>query len=160
MYMKHTNASLAILLMAAALTNTGCVGLTQGPDLGFVGIPIPVSPYFQKKKEDDFWIKERYERVPILGPLTAGGPAIALDPPSDDEVIRALERARPIEGGLPLFWERNRNNVRIVKERSRTMSIRHDSCPQLVQPGCTMPTTSAPFTSPRLPTSAGQYLID
>ena len=32
-----------------------------------------------------------------------GGPPVALDPPSPDEVMRALERARPVEGGWPLL---------------------------------------------------------
>ncbi|MGE0757595.1 MAG: hypothetical protein AB7F89_15295 [Pirellulaceae bacterium] len=114
---KFTNVSLTVLLTAIATTSTGCVGLTTGVDLGFMGIPIPVSPYFQDKKEDEFWNHERYERVPILGPVTAGGPPVALDPPSDDEVVRALERARPIEGGWPLLHEVQRNNVRIVKEK-------------------------------------------
>ena len=50
-------------------------------------------------------------------PLTAGGPAVALDPPSDDEVMVAFEKARPIEGGLPLLHEVQRNNVRICKEK-------------------------------------------
>jgi hypothetical protein len=84
---------------------------------GVFGIPIPVSPYFQDQKEDEFWVHERYERVPILGPITAGGPAVALDPPSDDEVMRAFEKARPIEGGIPFLHEKALNNVRIVKEK-------------------------------------------
>lgn len=111
----------AVLAFTALLTlgNTGCMtwGVTVGPNLGFVSIPIPVSPYFQDKKEDEFWMQERYNRVPILGPITSGGPAVALDPPSDDEVMRALERAVPLEGGLPLLHEVQRNNVRIVKEK-------------------------------------------
>ncbi len=80
-------------------------------------VPVPVSPYFQKKKEDDFWQKERYDRVPILGPVTSGGEIRALDPPSDDEVMRAMEKARPIQGGVPFLYERSRNNVRVVKEK-------------------------------------------
>ena len=99
------------------LSSTGCIGIVHGPNLGPLAIPIPVSPYFQDKKEDEFWEKERYKRVTVLGPLTAGGPTVALDPPSDDEVMRALERARPTEGGLPLLHEIQRNNVRIVKEK-------------------------------------------
>jgi hypothetical protein len=55
--------------------------------------------------------------VPILGPITAGGPAVALDPPSDHEVMWALEKARPVGGGWPFIHEKNRNNVRIVKEK-------------------------------------------
>ena len=86
-----------------------------GPNTG-VPWPMPVSPYFQDQNEDEFWMKERYERVPILGPLTAGGPAVALDPPSPDEVMRALEQADSVEGGIPFLYERSRNNVRMTIE--------------------------------------------
>ena len=110
-------AAMGIVMATLAVSQTGCVGITVGSDLGILGIPIPVSPYFQKKKEDEFWNHERYERAPILGPLVPGGPAVALDPPSDDEVVRAWEKANPIQGGLPFLHERQRNNVRIVKEK-------------------------------------------
>ena len=111
--------TLALLCGLLSLSSTGCFwGLTsQGPSLGIAGIPIPISPYLQKKEEDKYWNKERYDRVPILGPITSGGAPVALDEPSDDEVMRALEKARPVEGGVPLLWERNRNNVRIIKEK-------------------------------------------
>ena len=114
---KLAFATLSLLLALASLTSTGCVSLQAGPVMGIFGIPIPVSPYFQDKEEDQFWIQERYATVPIMGPLTSGGPAVALDAPSDDEVVRAMERARPIEGGLPLLHEKQWNNVRIVKEK-------------------------------------------
>jgi hypothetical protein len=112
--MRRRTTSIALLLAVAAgpAASTGCTQL--GPSLGILAFPIPVSPYFQKKKEDEFWNHERYERAPILGPITSGE-IIALDPPSDDEVMRAMERAQPVQGGIPLLWERNRNNVRIVK---------------------------------------------
>jgi hypothetical protein len=105
-----------LLLASLSMSTTGCFwGWTHfGPSLGIASVPIPVSPYFQDQKEDQYWRHERYERVPILGPVTSG-PVIALDPPSDDEVMVALEEARPVEGGVPLLWERNRNNVSIVK---------------------------------------------
>jgi hypothetical protein len=109
-------ASLATLIALMALGSTGCV-TTVGPNLGFMAFPIPISPYFQDKKEDEWWNHERYEKAPILGPLVDGGPDIGLDEPTDDEVMRALERARPIEGGLPLLHEVSWNNVRIVKEK-------------------------------------------
>jgi len=110
-------AACTSLIAAMVATGSGCVGITAGPNFGIFGIPIPVSPYFAKKKEDQFWHHERYGRVPILGPLTAGGPAVALDPPSDDEVMRALERARPVQGGTPFFHTVERNNVRITKHK-------------------------------------------
>ena len=113
---NKTVAALACAFMAiVAVSNTGCT--SAGPNLGIFSFPIPVSPYFQDQKEDEAWEQERYNRAPILGPIAAGGPAVALDPPSDDEVMRALERARPVEGGLPGLHELNRNNVRIVKEK-------------------------------------------
>ena len=104
-----------LVVLGAALASTGCTA--QGPHLGFLAFPIPVSPYYQDRAEDEFWVKERYDRVPVLGPITSGGPAVALDPPSDDEIMRALERAQPLEGGIPYLQEVQRNNVRIVKEK-------------------------------------------
>jgi len=119
--MTHKFHAAAILIFAGFLTSTstGCFtwGVTMGPNLGFVSIPIPVSPYFQAKKEVEHHNHERYDRTPILGPITAGGPAIALDPPSDDEVMQAFEKAVPSAGGLPLLHEVQRSNVRIVKEK-------------------------------------------
>lgn len=109
--------AVGLLLATLSMGSTGCFwGLTtMGPSLGVLAVPTPVSPFYQKKAEDDFWNKERYDRVPILGPVTSGGPPVALDPPSDDEVMRALEKAQPVQGGIPMLYERNRNNVKIVK---------------------------------------------
>lgn len=105
---------LALLLLGSMLA-TGCT-TAGGPFLGALAIPIPVSPWQQKTQEDRHWEHERYERVAILGPITQGGVPKALDPPSDDQIIRALEKVQPVQGGIPLLWERQRNNVRIVKE--------------------------------------------
>lgn len=114
---RSISVAIALLLGMAALTNTGCVGITSGLDYGFVGVPIPVSTYFQDQAEDKHWEHERYERSAILGPLTAGSPDVALDPPSDDQVMRMFEKSHPVEGGLPLMHEVQINNVRIVKEK-------------------------------------------
>jgi hypothetical protein len=109
--------NLVILLLGlTTISSVGCAGVA-GPNLGVFGVPIPVSPFWMDKKEDEFWEKERYDRAPILGPLTSGGPVQALDPPSDDEIMRTLERAHPVEGGVPLLHEVQRNNVRIVKDK-------------------------------------------
>ena len=114
-----TMATLATLFAITSLSTTGCFWgfTTYGPSLAPFSIPVPVSPLLSKKKEDDFWNHERYDRVPILGPITSGGEIAALDTPSDDEVMRALEKARPVQGGVPFLWEHNRNDVRIVKEK-------------------------------------------
>ena len=119
MLSKTVHASLFASLALSVLGVTGCAWPlnTQfsGPHM-HLPIPIPLSPYFQKEAEDKFWMKERYARVPILGPVTSGGAPVALDPPSPDEVMRALERARPVEGGWPLLHEVQRNNVQMVVE--------------------------------------------
>lgn len=108
--------AMVLLMAGSAVLNTGCFQ-QFGPSLGLFSVPIPVTPYWQKKHEDEFHIQERYARVPILGPITSGGPVIALDEPSDDEVWRALERANAVQGGMPFFHEIQRNNVTMVKEK-------------------------------------------
>lgn len=104
---------LAGIMLATAM---GCGTIVAGPDLGLLQYPIPMTPYFQKREEDAAWNHKRYDRAPILGPLQAGSPPIALDTPSDDEVMRALEKARPVQGGFPLLHEVQRNRVRIIVE--------------------------------------------
>jgi hypothetical protein len=106
-----------VVLAGWLLTNTGCFWIaTQGPNLGPLAIPIPVSPYFQDQQEYKHHYNERYGRTPILGPIVPGAP-IEGDAPSDDEVMVALEKARPVRGGFPFLEEIQRNNVRIVKEK-------------------------------------------
>ena len=112
---RFTKRLFLALLAGSFLLETGCTSV--GPSLGIFAFPIPVTPYLQKRQEDKFWEHERYERVPILGPITSGSDPVALDPPSDDEVMRALERAHPVQGGLPFLHEVQRNNVRIVKDK-------------------------------------------
>ena len=108
--------SCCLFLAAIVLSNGGCF-YSPGPTLGLLSIPVPVSPYFQKMPEDEFWVNERYARVPILGQNTFGNQIIALDPPSDDEVMFALERARPVQGGVPFLHEKQRSDVKIIKEK-------------------------------------------
>lgn len=111
---KANSAKIAVLglLSLAAVTVTGCYAVS-GPSLGCF-LPVPISPFFQKEAEDRYTEYRRYDRMPVLPPIPPGTPACALDPPSQDEIMRALERARPIQGGLPLLHEVQRNNVRIT----------------------------------------------
>lgn len=116
---RTISAALAGLVLTTLVSATGCI-TDYGPanfTMGGLGcIPIPISPFLQDDLEDRAWNKERYETVPILGPITQGGPVMALDPPSQDEIMRALERARPLEGGLPFLHEYQRSKVRMVVE--------------------------------------------
>jgi hypothetical protein len=116
MFCKRFRKVTGLLLLATVGAQTGCVNLSNIA-LGPVGIPIPISPLLQDNEEIQFHVHERYARVPIMGPLTAGGPVAAIDPPSDDEVVHALEKARPVRGGIPLLYEKQRNRIRIVKEK-------------------------------------------
>ena len=113
---RLTAMMMAGLFVGLAVFSTGCFS-SVGPTLGIFSVPIPVSPYWQKNQEDKFHIQERYARVPILGPLTQGGPATAMDPPSDDECWWAFERANSVQGGIPFLHEVQRNNVTFVKEK-------------------------------------------
>jgi len=113
---KAAYTLIGILGLLTLVSGAGCTTVAGTINLGLLDIPIPVSPYFQKLPEDKYWVHKRYERMPVLGPITPGSPEIALDPPSEDEVMRKLEEARPIQGGLPLLHEVQRNNVRIVVE--------------------------------------------
>lgn len=120
--MARPTARTALLLSVAlpALAMSGCswpLNTQFSSPSWHLPVLVPLSPYFQKTAEDKFWMRERYQRVPILGPVTSGGPPVALDPPSPDEVVRALERAKNVQGGVPLLHEIQRNNVRIVTEQ-------------------------------------------
>jgi hypothetical protein len=55
-------------------------------------------------------------RVKIAAPLMAGARCEAAQPPSDEEVMRVLEKARPIQTGAVPRSKVQRKNVRIVAE--------------------------------------------
>ena len=114
---SKTVITLSGVLGLLSLVLSGGCNTVAGPSLGMLNYPIPVSPYLQKTAEDRFWEHERYDRMPILGPITPGTPDTALDVPSDDQVMRALERSQPVQGGLPGLEEIQRNNVRITKDK-------------------------------------------
>ena len=103
----------ASLIALFAVASTGC--LTYGPTIGYASIPVPVSPYFQTGYEDQAWEKERYRKVAILDPIV--GEHYAQDPPSDDQVIRQLEKIRPVSGAVPGMEVTYRNVKGITKEK-------------------------------------------
>ena len=115
-YKLFAGCGLLVACGVALTAFTGCI-TSQGPFLGYAGIPIPVSPYWQKEKEDEHWFHERYGRAPILGPLTADTPDIGMDPPSDDEVFRKFLEIKEVEGNWPMLYTIQVNDVRIIKEK-------------------------------------------
>ena len=101
-----------LALMTVAMS--GCVGVS-GPGVGVASIPMPVSPYHQQQAEDLAFERQRYNKVAVLPPIV-GDNHIALDPPSDDEVMRAMERVRPVSGAVPGLETTFRNVKGITKE--------------------------------------------
>ena len=109
----------AICLMTSI--NSGCT-LTGG----FIGVlweymvfwetlpVLPISAYHSQRIEDELWENERYNRVPVLDPIAGeNAPVFCVDPPSDDQIMRALPDE--VSGGIAFLQETQRNNVRIVK---------------------------------------------
>jgi len=108
-----TISYVGVLVLGLAATS-GCVGVS-GPTLGIASIPGPVSPYHQQAAEDRAFEKLRYDKVAVLPPITDAN-HIALDPPSDDQVIRLLEKERPVGGSVPGLETTWRNYKGITKE--------------------------------------------
>jgi len=109
----YTTCCMGVLLFAVAVAS-GCIGVS-GPGVGVASIPVPVSPFHQQQAEDYAFEKARYNKVAILPPITEEH-HIALDPPSDDEVVRALEKVRPVSGSVPGLEITMRNVKGITKE--------------------------------------------
>lgn len=122
--LKRRTKQLWLIAAIAMVTlpNTGCTLLGWTADIAWTGASffgttplIPVTPYFSQQIEDTYWEEERYKKVPILDPVEGeNAPLFCLDPPSPDEVMRALPDNTA--GGVPFLAETFRNNVRIVVE--------------------------------------------
>jgi len=110
---KFLSFGFAGLTLFAVITSTGC--LTYGPTLGVASVPVPVSPFFQQGYEDLAFEKERYNKAAILPPITDTEPH-AQDPPPDDQVMRQLEKIRPVAGAVPGTETTYRNVKGITKE--------------------------------------------
>ena len=104
------------------MANSGCTlfgGLFHVALIGagFYGTTpiIPVSPYYSEQIEDAYIREERYDKVPILDPVEGEhAPLFCQDPPSPDEVMRALPNET--SGGWVFLAETARNNVKMVVE--------------------------------------------
>jgi hypothetical protein len=106
------------------MTSGGCTLVTGFADVIYafsifwkVAPFFPVSPYFSSEVEDAYWEEERYGRVPVLNPIEGeNAPLFCFDPPSPDEVIRALPDSETGKGGYAFLAETSMNNVRMVVE--------------------------------------------
>ena len=100
MLYKKLSLACCLVIATTALFSTGCLNPAHGPDLGLFAIPIPVSPYFQKRLEDEAYEHERYQRVPVMGPITAGVEIKALDPSQRERVVALQKRQKLLGSNL------------------------------------------------------------
>ena len=81
--------------------------------MGFL-TPVPVQPWVTERMEEKYGHKND-GRVPIMPPVRDGfPPPICEDAPSDQEVLRALQR---VPRGVPYVYETFRDDIVIVKNR-------------------------------------------
>ena len=111
-------------LILCAITTTGCeiaggALITAFNFAGFWGTTplIPVSPYYSQMIEDTYHEEERYGKVAVLDQVEGdNAPLFCLDPPTTDEIVRALPPSVKGAGGFAFIAEKSMNNVRIVVE--------------------------------------------
>jgi hypothetical protein len=101
-----------LLLLAAALLPslaTGCNPMTLG-----LLTPVPIQPWVAERMDQKY--NHRNDgRAPIMPPIRDGyPPPICEDPPSDQEVLRAMPR---VARGVPYIYEEFRDDIVIVKNR-------------------------------------------
>lgn len=125
-FQKMFERTLILAAAPVALVVCGCVGaagplgglptMSAGSLYGIGTVPVPVSPYFQSAYEDRAFEQERYNKVVVMGPITEGD-HVALDEPSDDQVMRLMEKSRPTAGAIPGLELTQRNVKGITKEK-------------------------------------------
>ena len=100
-------------LLAAAVVPTAGTGCLPGSQ-GIFLLPTPVQPWVTERMEDKYAHKNDF-RTPVLPPIREGfPPPICEDPPSEQEVLRAMPR---VSRGVPYFYEEFRDDTQIVTER-------------------------------------------
>lgn len=99
-------------LLCGIMLLTGLVGCL-GPAPSLPGV-IPVPPWTAERMEEKY-TKRFKERTPIMPPILPGQPLPTCeDPPSEEEVIRALPKVRR---GIPFITEEMRDDYNVVVEK-------------------------------------------
>jgi hypothetical protein len=104
--------------LLAPFLAAGCalplVGASINPVTMGLATPICIPPWVTERMEDKYAHKNDF-RTPVLPPIREGfPPPICEDPPSEQEVLRAMPR---LTRGVPFVYEEFRDNVEIVSER-------------------------------------------
>jgi hypothetical protein len=93
----------------ALVGSGGCYPLSMG-----ILTPVPVPVWVTERMEEKYCFKND-SRTPIMPPIREGfPPPLCEDPPSEAEVLRAMER---VTRGVPYIYEEFRDNIQIVSER-------------------------------------------
>jgi hypothetical protein len=93
----------------------GVVGCGHFPlVIGSAPVPIPVPPWVSERMEEKY-AQRLKERTPIMPPILPGTqPPTCEDPPSEEEILRAI--SRPIRG-VPYIYQEFRDNYTFVVEK-------------------------------------------
>src|SRR5947209_18785474 len=107
----------AAALLAPFLA-AGCalplIGASINPVTMGIATPIPVPAWVTERMEDKYAHKNDF-RTPVLPPIREGfPPPICEDPPSEQEILRAMPR---VTRGVPFVYEEFRDNMDFVSER-------------------------------------------
>ncbi|MER3416814.1 MAG: hypothetical protein C4297_11470 [Gemmataceae bacterium] len=82
--------------------------------IGNAPIPVPVPPWVSERMEEKY-TKRLKHRTPIMPPILPGsGPVYCMDPPTEEEVIRALPS---VTRGIPFIYEEFRDDFTVVCEK-------------------------------------------
>jgi hypothetical protein len=76
-------------------------------------VPVPVPPWVSERMEEKYCDRLK-ERSPIMPPILPGSPPVfCVDPPSEEEAIRALPK---VVRGVPFVYEEFRDDFIVVCE--------------------------------------------
>ena len=108
--MFHIRRRLLLLALAVLpALSSGCNPFAMGPFT-----PVPIQPWVAERMDAKYSHKND-GRVPIMPPIRDGfPPPICEDPPSDQEVLRAMPR---VARGAAYIYEEFRDDIVIVKNR-------------------------------------------
>jgi hypothetical protein len=104
------------LMLVGGLVLSGLGGCMPNPFFisSNAPVPVPVPPWVSERMEEKY-AQRLKERTPIMPPILPGQPVPTCDdPPSEEEVIRALP---PVVRGIPFIYEEFRDDFTIVIEK-------------------------------------------
>ena len=107
----------AAALLAPFLA-AGCalplIGASINPVTMGIAMPLPMPAWVTERMEDKYAHKNDF-RTPVLPPIREGfPPPICEDPPSEQEVLRAMPR---VTRGIPFTYEEFRDDILVAYER-------------------------------------------